>query len=83
MKQAGSLNDCKAMHMCISCPQRVLSFRDGLVLVEFQGRKRKVKSPISLSKGDYVLCQAGLVVRKIPESTAREMHNEWSEFNEF
>ena len=69
--------------MCISCPQRVLSFRDGQALVEFQGKRKRMKSPMPLKKGDYVLCQAGLVVRKIPESTAREMLKEWSEFNDF
>jgi hydrogenase assembly chaperone HypC/HupF len=69
--------------MCISCPQRVLAYEDGQALVEFQGRKQRVRSPLPLSRGDYVLCQAGFVVRKIPEGEAREMLKEWSEFNGF
>lgn len=69
--------------MCISCPQRVLAYEDGKALVEFQGGKRKVKTPIRLKRGDYVLCQAGFVVKKVPEKDAKEMLKEWSEFNEF
>jgi hydrogenase assembly chaperone HypC/HupF len=69
--------------MCISFPQRVLSYEDGQALVDSGGRKQRVRSPIPLTEGDYVLCQAGLVVRKIPESEAREMLREWSELNEF
>ncbi len=69
--------------MCISYPQRVLTYEDGYALVEFRGRKKRVRSPSPLSRGDYVLCQAGFVVKKIPGSTAREMLKEWSEFNDF
>lgn len=69
--------------MCISCPQRVLSFRDGHALVEFQGKRKRVRSPMPLKSGDYVLCQAGLVVRKIPGSEAVKMLREWGELNDF
>lgn len=69
--------------MCISCPQRVLAYEDGQALVEFQGRKQRVRSPVPLSRGEYVLCQAGFVVRKIPAAEAREMLREWGGFNEF
>lgn len=69
--------------MCISCPKRVLAYEDGRALVEFQGRKSRVRSPVPLRKGEYVLCQAGFVVKKVPESEAREMLKEWSGFDEF
>ncbi len=69
--------------MCISCPQRVLAYEDGQALVESRERKQRVRSPIPLSRGEYVLCQAGFVVRRIPESEAREMLKEWGELNDF
>ena len=73
----------KAIHVCMSKPQRVLSFSNGKALVDFQGRERKMASPFPLKKGDYVLCQAGLVVKSIPGADAMEMLKEWDELNGF
>lgn len=67
--------------MCISKPQRVLKFDDGKVLVEFKGEKKMMRSPFPLKEGEYVLCQAGFVVRKIPEKTAKDMLKDWKEMN--
>jgi len=69
--------------MCISKPQRVLSFKDGKALVEFEGVKKRMKSPFPLKKGEFVLCQAGFVVKKIPEKIAKDMLKEWKELNEW
>ena len=49
--------------MCVSKPQKVLGFADGLATVEFMGEKRQVKSPFGLKEGDWVICQASVVVR--------------------
>jgi len=67
--------------MCISKPQRVLRFKDGKALVEFGGEKKTMKSPFPLKEGEYVLCQAGFVVRKIPEKIAKDMLKDWKEMN--
>jgi hydrogenase maturation factor len=69
--------------MCMSKPQRVLSYENGKALVESQGKEKKMASPFPLKKGDYVLCQAGLVVKRIPEADARKMLKEWEELNGF
>jgi hydrogenase assembly chaperone HypC/HupF len=69
--------------MCISKPQKVLSCRDGRVLVEFEGEKKTMHSPIPLRKGEYVLCQAGFVAKKISKSDANEMLKEWRDLNDF
>lgn len=69
--------------MCISRPQKVLRFEKGEALVEFEGTKKTVKSPFPLKEGEFVLCQAGFVVRKIPEETARDMLKDWKEMNEW
>ena len=69
--------------MCMSKPQRVLSFSDGKALLDFQGKQRNVSSPFPLKEGDYVLCQAGLVVKRIPETDAMKMLREWEELNDF
>ena len=67
--------------MCISKPQKVLGFKDGKVLVEFEGERKRMKSPFPLKRGEFVLCQAGFVVKKIPEKTARDMLKDWKEMN--
>jgi hydrogenase assembly chaperone HypC/HupF len=69
--------------MCISKPQKVLSFSNGRAVVEFEGDRKTMSSPIPLERGDYVLSQAGLVVRKIPEDEAKKMLKEWRELNDF
>ena len=69
--------------MCMSRPQRVLSFKDGKAVVEFEGEKKTAKSPFPLKEGEYVLCQQGFVVKKIPESDARDMLKEWKEMNKW
>ena len=69
--------------MCISRPQRVLEYGDGKAVVEFMGQRKTVKSPGTLKKGDYVLCQQNFVVRKIPEKAAKEMLEDWKKMNEW
>ena len=67
--------------MCISKPQKVLSYEDGKATVEFEGEKKQMKSPVPLKKGEYVICQAGFVVRKISEEKAKDMLKDWKEMN--
>lgn len=69
--------------MCISCPQRVVAYDEGEALVEFRGRQKRVKSPMPLSKGDFVLCQAGFVVKRVPAETAGEMLKDFEELNDW
>jgi hydrogenase assembly chaperone HypC/HupF len=71
--------------MCISKPQRVLDYSDGVATVDFMGRQRKVSSPkgMELKKGDWVICQSSVVAQKIPEKQAKEMLKEWKQLNEW
>lgn len=69
--------------MCMSKPQRVLSYNDGKANVEFEGSTKTMRSPFPLKAGDYVLCQSGMVVKKVPEKDAKDMLREWGEMNEF
>lgn len=69
--------------MCISKPQRVLSFKDGKAIVEFNNEKRTMKSPMPLNKGEYVICQQGFVVKRVPEKMAKDMLKEWKEMSEW
>jgi hydrogenase assembly chaperone HypC/HupF len=69
--------------MCISKPQRVLSFSKGKALVDFDGESMEVNSPISLKTGEWVLCQAGFVAKRITSKQAKEMLDEWKELNSF
>ncbi|MFC2143907.1 HypC/HybG/HupF family hydrogenase formation chaperone [Candidatus Aenigmatarchaeota archaeon] len=69
--------------MCVSKPQRVLSYEDGKAMVEFGGEKKQMKTPVPLKRGEYVICQAGFVVRKISEEKARDMLKDWKELNKW
>ncbi len=69
--------------MCMACPQKVVAYEEGEALVEFGGKQNKVKSPIPLAKGEFVLCQAGFVVKKVPPETAEDMLKEFSELNDW
>ena len=67
--------------MCLSKPQIVLEYSDGYAMVEFLGRKKKVRSFIGLKKGEYVISQANVVIQKIPKKQAEEMLVEWDKLN--
>jgi hydrogenase assembly chaperone HypC/HupF len=69
--------------MCMSKPQKVLSCSGQEAVVDFEGHARKVKTPVPLKKGEWVLCSAGLVAKRIPADQAKEMLKEWSELNDF
>ena len=63
--------------MCISKPQMVISYGKGKAVVDFEGTKKTVSSPVDWKPGDWVLCQAGLVAKKITKKQAQEMLKEW------
>jgi len=68
--------------MCLSKPQKVIRVEGGQAMIEFRG-SRKLVGTINqdVKAGDYVLCQNGLVITKIPESKAREIMKEWADFS--
>ena len=67
--------------MCLSKPQRVIEARKGYAIVEFLGRKKKIKCPFKLSAGEYVVSQNNIAVHKIPKDEALKMIKEWEELN--
>ena len=69
--------------MCMSKPQRVLSCSGQEAVVDFEGQKRKVKTPVPLKEGEWVLCSAGQVAKRISAKHAEEMLKEWRELNDF
>ena len=52
-------------------------------MVDSDGEQKKVKSPVLLKPGEWVLCQAGFVAKRISEAQALEMLHEWRELNDF
>lgn len=69
--------------MCLSKPQKVLAVREDEIIVRFGDKKKAVRSPLPVKKGDYVLCQSNIVVQKVPKHKAREMIKEWEELNKW
>ncbi|RLI96436.1 MAG: hypothetical protein DRO99_04455 [Candidatus Aenigmatarchaeota archaeon] len=69
--------------MCLSKPQKVISFSEGYAIVRYMGKEKKVRSPIALKPGEYVICQSNVVAHRIPEKQAKEMLREWKKLNEW
>ncbi len=69
--------------MCLSKPQKVLEYEKGYALVEFLGNIKKVRTPFPLKKDEYIISQAGIAVKRIPEEEATKMLKEWREMNDF
>jgi len=69
--------------MCMACPQKVVAYDEGEALVELNGKQRRVKTPFPLAKGEFVLCQAGFVVKKVSPDQADEMLKDFKELNDW
>lgn len=59
--------------MCIGVPCKVIDIDGKEVIVEFSGNKFSVKNALKLKKGDYVLVQRRIAVKKISEKEAKEI----------
>jgi len=68
--------------MCMACPKRVVSVEKNKAVVSFQGEFSVVKTPITVTIGDYVLCQQDVAVQKVSESEAKDLLKKWKEMKE-
>jgi hydrogenase assembly chaperone HypC/HupF len=66
--------------MCYAIPGRVVSLSKTVATVDYFGEERKVRRDIaSLSVGDYVYAQGGVLVSRIPEREAVGILEAWRE----
>ena len=59
--------------MCVAMPGRVLSVKDGIARVDFDGNIIEARADlVSVKAGDRVLVHAGLVIQKLSATEAEE-----------
>ncbi len=60
--------------MCVAMPGRVLSVKDGIARVDFEGNTLEARADlVSVAPGDRVLVHAGLIIQKLSATEAEEM----------
>ena len=60
--------------MCFLIPGKIKSIKKDVFTVEYNGEIKNINnSLISVKKGDWVLVQNGMIVRKIPKNQALEI----------
>lgn len=69
--------------MCVAMPGRVLSVRDGIARVDFDGNIIEARADlVSVQAGDRVLVHAGLVIQKLSATEAEEMEAIFADLKE-
>lgn len=63
--------------MCLTIPKKILSIGQGSITGQsLKGKKEKITaSLLKIKKGDWVLTQNGIVVKKITTSQAKEINS--------
>lgn len=61
--------------MCLGIPKKVISIRNNLAIIKSAKRQQVVGTLIKVKKGDWVLTQQGVIVRKIGKKEAKEIDN--------
>jgi len=66
--------------MCYAIPGRVKEIKDKVVLVDYFGdEKRAINEFYDIGIGDYICAQGGFVIKKIPETEAKDILSAWGE----
>ena len=69
--------------MCVAMPGRVLSVKDGIARVDFDGNIIEARADlVSVKAGDRVLVHAGLVIQKLSATEAEEMEAIFADLKE-
>ena len=69
--------------MCVAMPGRVLSVRDGIARVDFDGNIIEARADlVQVKEGDRVLVHAGLIIQKLSATEAEEMDTIFADLRE-
>jgi len=60
--------------MCLTIPKQVIATKDGAVKIKSFKGQQKVSSLIRVKKGDWVLTQNGVIIKKMPAKYARHIN---------
>ncbi len=62
-------------NMCLTIPKQVISIKDGITTVKSAKSQQEVGSLIKVKKGDWVLTQNNVIIKKISKKQAEEINN--------
>ena len=66
--------------MCLAIPGKIISLSKGKATISYSGEERQASTSLAdVDIGDYVICQAGFIIQKIPEKEAIEAIKLWRE----
>lgn len=66
--------------MCYAIPGKVTEINDNIVTVDYFGEKRRARNDFyTLSSGDYIYAQGGLVIKVVPKEEALGVLDAWRE----
>ena len=65
--------------MCYAIPGKVVELGDNKAIIDYFGEKRVVLNEFSLTVGEYVYAQAGVVIQKIDTKSALSILKGWEE----
>jgi hydrogenase maturation factor len=60
--------------MCLTIPKQVLSIKNGAVEVKSPNGKEQLGSIISVKKGDWILSQNNIIIKKVSQKQAKEIN---------
>jgi len=60
--------------MCLTIPKQVMAVKGGSIKLKSPKGQQQVGSLIKVKKGDWVLAQQGVIVRKIGKKQAEEIN---------
>lgn len=62
--------------MCLTIPREIISIKKQIALVDFEGQRKKVNSPlIKAKRGDYVIVQNNMIIQKMSPKQAEKILN--------
>jgi hydrogenase maturation factor len=61
--------------MCLTIPKQVISVKKNAITVKSGKTARQVGSIIPVKKGDWVLAQNDIIIKKITSKQAKEINN--------
>lgn len=69
--------------MCLAIPGKVIKINKKMAEIQYpnQTSKAMLDPNIDIKRGDYVLVQMGVIIKKIPSSEAKESLKAWTDIS--
>lgn len=60
--------------MCLTIPKQVISVKGGKAVIKHNKAREEAGSLVKIKKGDWVLMQNGVIIKKITAKQAKEIN---------